>query len=937
MTILNRLFARVWNFGLGRRGDDRLREEIAGHVAMQAEENVRAGMTPSEAHRQTVLTLGAVEAIREQYHEEEGLPLLEHLLYDFRYALRQLRKSPGFTITAVLTLALGIGATTAIFTLVEQVMLQSLSVTRPDQLWRVGFRPHCCEWAGYSQDHDDDAPGNWNLFPWEAYKLFRANTTGFQELAALQAGNQSLAVRRAGSAGLPETANGEYVSGNFFETLGVSAWRGRLLINADDREGAPPVAVMSFHAWQKKYGSDPSVVGSTYQINGRAFTIIGVAPAGFIGANVTSWGVPDIWLPLSTEPLLLGGTTRIKNPRVDWLDLIGRVRAGTNPKTLEAQLQSELHGWLASHVADMSPQERAVWQKQTLRLSPGGAGFSSLRRYYSESLLLLMITACCVLLVACANIANLLLARGLRNRQQTAVRVALGASSGRLVRNALIESVTLSLIGGAAGVAVAWAGARLILYLAFHTQEQRSWIPVQATPSAPVLLFGLGVSLLTGVIFGVAPAWMSSHAEPVEAMRGANREVGGGRHWAQKTLVIAQVAVSLVLLSAAAMLGGSLRNLEHQDFGFDPEGRYLVSINSPILSGHKQEQLVPFYREIQDRLSAIPGVRSVSATTYAPMAGGQWGHDIRIQGKPEPGPTDDVSADWTRITPGFFDSIGVRVLAGRTINEDDNGNGRHVAVVNEAFAKKFFGNQNPIGRRFGPGPIKNSGTYEIVGVVQDIHYVTWSFADPDRPMYYVPEAQTVAFDQRDLQSDELLSQNLFNIVVWAPGRPANIPMQVKKALAAVDPNLMIYDIQPYTRVIQVTFDQQNMIASLTWLFGAVGLVLAAIGLYGVTAYGVEQRRSEIGVRMALGADRGSVVAMVLRGAFWQVGIGLGIGIPAAIGAGYLMASQLFGVTPWNPLLLAVATVLLGLAVLFAAMIPARRAASIDPMQALRSE
>jgi putative ABC transport system permease protein len=448
------------------------------------------------------------------------------------------------------------------------------------------------------------------------------------------------------------------------------------------------------------------------------------------------------------------------------------------------------------------------------------------------------------------------------------------------------------------------------------------------------VLFALGVSVLTGVIFGVAPAWMTSHAEPVEAMRGANREVGGDRHWAQKALVIAQVAVSLVLLSAAAMLGGSLRNLEHQNFGFDPEGRYLVSINSPILSGHKQEQLVPFYREIQDRLSAIPGVRGVSATTYAPMTDGQWDHDIRIQGKPEPGPKDDVSADWTRIMPGFFDTIGTQMLAGRTINEDDNGNGRHVAVVNEAFARKFFGNQNPIGRHFGPAPVKNAGAYEIVGVVQNINYVN---EGPDRAMYYIPEAQMVHFDQRDLQSGELLSQNLFNIVIWAPGHPANIFMQVKTALAEVDPNLMIYDIQPYTRVIQGVFDQQNMIASLTWLFGAVGLVLAAIGLYGVTAYGVEQRRSEIGVRMALGADRGSVVAMVLRGAFWQVGIGLGIGIPAAIAAGYLMASQLFGVAPWNPLLLAGATVLLGFAALVAAVIPARRAASTDPMQALRGE
>jgi putative ABC transport system permease protein len=596
-----------------------------------------------------------------------------------------------------------------------------------------------------------------------------------------------------------------------------------------------------------------------------------------------------------------------------------------------------LHGWLASHLAEMSPQEKAVWQKQTLRLSPGGAGFSFLRRDYSEGLLLLMVTACCVLLVACANIANLLLARGLKNRQQTAVRVALGASRGRLVRNALLESVTLSLIGGAAGVAVAWAGARLILSLAFHTQVQSSWIPVQATPSTPVLLFGLGVSLLTGVIFGIAPAWMTSHAEPVEALRGANREVGGGRHWAQKALVIAQAAVSLVLLSAAAMLGGSLRNLEHQNFGFDPDGRYLVSIGSPMLANYKQEQLVPLYRQIQDRFGAIPGVRSFSAATYAPMSGNQNGHDIRIQGKPEPGPKDDVSADWTRITPGFFETIGASMVEGRTINEDDNENTRHVAVINEAFAKEFFGNQNPIGRHFGPGPMRNAGTYEIVGVVQNIHYVTWGFRDPARAMYYIPEAQTVPFDQRDLQSDELVSQNLWNIVIWAPEHPPNMFMQVKNALAEVNPNLVMYDAQPYSRVIQETFDQQNMIASLTWLFGAVGLVLAAVGLYGVTAYGVEQRTSEIGVRMALGANCGSVVAMVLRGAFWQVGIGLGIGIPAAIAAGYLMASQLFGVKPWNPLLLAGATVLLGLAALVAAAIPARRAASIDPMQALRSE
>ena len=857
------------------------------------------------------------------------------MLADFRHALRQLRKSPGFTLTAVLTLALGIGATTAIFTLVQQVMLQSLPVTQPELLWRIGDQPRCCNWGGYSQDGDGE-PNDWSLFPWETYKLFRANTPAFEHLAALQAGNASLGLRRAGSSTPPETGNGQYVSGNFFQTLGVSAWRGRLLTDADDQEGASPAAVMSFHAWREKYGSDPSVIGSTYQINGHPFTIVGVTPPAFIGAKMVAWGMPDIWMPLTAEATVDGVTSRLKNPRVEWLDLIGRVRPGTNPSALQAQLQSELHGWLASHVADMSPQEKAVWQKQSLRVSPGAAGFSQMRRDYSQGLLLLMVTACCVLLVACANIANLLLARGLKNRQQTAVRVALGASRGRLVRNALLESVALSLIGGVAGMAVAWAGARLILYLAFHSVTHSTWIPVQASPSAPVLLFALAVSALTGAFFGIAPAWMTSHAEPVEALRGANRAVGSARHWAQKALVIAQAAVSLVLLSAAAMLGGSLRNLEHQNFGFTPDSRYLVYIN-PTLSNYKQERLVPLFREIQDRLSAIPGVRAVSEATYAPLSGDQWGHEIRVAGKPEPGPKDNVFADWTRVTPGFFDTVGAKMLAGRPITEDDNGNTRPVAVINEAFAKRYFGNQNPIGQHFGPAPIKNAGTYEIVGVVHDIHYVSWGFRDPDRPMYYIPEAQTVHFDQPDTQSYEIWSQNLYNIVLWTAGHPPNVREQVKSALAQVDPSLVMYDVAPYSVIVQSTFDQQKMIASLTWLFGAVGLVLAAVGLYGVTAYGVEQRTSEIGVRMALGADRASVIAMVLRGAFWQVGIGLGIGIPAAIGAGYLIASQLFGVRPWNPLLLAGATVLLGLAALIAALIPARRASSIEPMQALRSE
>jgi predicted permease len=850
------------------------------------------------------------------------------LIQDLRFGLRILRKSPAFTAVAVLTLALGIGATTAIFTLVQQVMLRSLPVARPEQLWRIGDAVRCCYSNGYTQGDGSFLPPNdWSFFSWEAYKLFSANTSAFEDLAAFQIGegNAELGVRRAGSAAPVETANGEYVSGNFFKTFGISAWRGRLFADADDQEGAPPVAVISFHAWQGKYGADPSVVGATLEMNSHPFAIVGIAPPGFFGAKIADSGMPDFWLPLTTEPLIAGATSRFKNPRLAWLDLIGRVRPGTNPKRLEAQLQVELHQWLASHVPDMTSREKTLWEKQTLHLTPGGGGVSLMRENYKASLWLLLMAALCVLLVACANIANLLLARGLKDRHQTALRAALGASRGRLVRKALTESLTLSVFGAAAGIAVAYAGASLILHLA--VTGPGTWVPVSPAPSAPALLFALGISVITGVVFGIAPAWMTSHAEPIEVLRGANRSVGGNRHWAQKTLVIVQAAVSLVLVSAAAMLGQSLRNREHQNFGFDTSGRYLASID-PKISNYKQEQLVPLFREIEDHLRAIPGVRMASAVLGAPLSGWVWPHDIRVEGKPE----GDGSSGWTRVTPGFFKILGDKIEMGRPITDEDNADTRPVAVVNEAFARRFFGNENPIGQHFGPAPQKNAGMYEIVGVASDV-----DFGDGPEPMYFLPEAQSTHFDEPETEEREVWSHYLYNIVIWAPGNPPGMQAQVKKALADVDPNLVMYDVQPYSAVIHADFAQQNMIASLTWLFGAVGLLLAAVGLYGVTAYGVEQRTSEIGVRMALGANRGNVLQMVLQAAFWQVGIGVALGIPAAIGAGYLIASQLFGVRPWDPLMLSGATLLLGLAALIAAVIPARRATRVDPMVALRHE
>ena len=854
------------------------------------------------------------------------------MLADLRGALRQLRKEPGITATAVITLALGIGATTAIFTLVHQVMLKSLPVTKPEELWRVGDQVRCCNWGGYTQDTD----GDFSLFSWEAYKNFRAQTPEFIDLTALQAGNAPLGVRRAGSRAQADTRNGQYVSGNFFRTLGVQPWIGRLMTDADDREGAPSVAVMSYHVWQEKYGSDPSVVGANYQINGHPFTVIGVAAPGFYGAKLSGWGMPDFWLPLTTEPLIDGATARLKRPNGNFLDLIGRVRPGVDPKSLEAKLKVELHDWLASHVPDMEPAEKQLWPQQTLHLIPGGAGVAAMRDQYEDGLKLLLIAAGCVLLVACANLANLMLARGFKDRAQTSLRVALGASRGRLMRKVLIESVLLAMIGGVLGIGVAYAGTKLILYLAFPSSGLNSYVPIQATPSWPILLFTLGVSVLTGVLFGIAPAWMTSHADPADALRAASRSVGAGRSWAQKSLVISQVAVSLVLLSAAALLGRSLRNLEHQNFGFEAQGRYIAWIN-PMLGNYKPEQMEPMFRRIDDSLLQIPGTRMVAPALYAPMTGDSWNEGIRIEGRPEPAAKEDTGASWARVMPGFFETIGAKILMGRPITDADTGATRKVAVVNQAFVRRFFKDQNPIGEHFGIDKIKYSATFEIIGVTNDMRYLTYNYKKPVRPMFWVPEAQTVQYDDPAYMSGEIWSHYLYNIVIWAPGNPPGMAERVRKALASVDPNLVLYDVDPYTKVVSADFQQENMIATLTMLFGVLGLLLAAVGLYGVLAYMVERRTSEIGVRMALGANRGSVIGMVLGGAFGQVGVGLVLGIPAAIGAGRLMSTQLFGVKPWDPVMLMLATLLLGLATLLAALIPAWRAAGVEPMIALRTD
>jgi predicted permease len=844
------------------------------------------------------------------------------LMEDVRYALRQFAQAPGFTATAVLTLALGIGATTAIFSLVHAVLLNSLPVAKPSELYRVGDVENCCVNGGL-QD-------NWSLFSYDKYRTFRDGTPGFVELAAFQSGSDLLGVRRVGSNQPAQSQRTEYVSGNYFSMFGIGAYGGRVFTPADDRKGADPVVVMSYRTWQQKYGQDPSVVGAGFTLNGQPFTVVGIAPPGFFGDRLQ--GMPEFWIPISDEPLVNGPSSILDFPQQDWLDVIGRVAPGADVKSIEAHLQVELQQWLLSPVAKLEPAEQALVPKQTLHLSPGGAGVQMMRDEYQAGLHLLMWVSGFVLLIACANVANLMLVRATTRKQQTSIRAALGAPRARQIGLVLTESTVLALLGGLAGVAIAFGGTRLILQLAF----QKNDVAIHATPSLPVLGFTFVVAFLTGILFGVAPAWMTAAADPADALRGANRSTGqGGGAWTQKSLVVAQAALSLVLLCAAGLLTQSLRNIQRQHFGFNTANRYILHID-PQMAGYKPTQLTAFYRQLHDTLAAIPGVSRVSFSLYSPMEGNNWGETVYIEGQAPPPPdTDQNNASWVRVSNGYFDAVGTKIVQGRAITDQDTATSQRVAVVNQIFAKRFFKNESPIGKHFGDLDQKYAGQFEIVGVTEDTEYRQPTRQIP--PMFFLSALQTVTYDDPRFRTFEDRSHYLNAVELQTLGNVSGLEPQVRRALAQVNPDLAVIDFLSFAEQVKGNFSQQAMIAKLTSLFGLLALVLASVGLYGVTAYSVERRTSEIGIRMALGADWFNVLKLVLRGAFLQVGIGLAIGIPATILGGRAMATQLFGVKPYDPNILFLTTVLLSFAAFIAAIVPAHRAATLQPMRALRTE
>lgn len=837
------------------------------------------------------------------------------LIQDLKNGFRRLWKNPGFTAVAVVTLALGIGANTAIFTLVNAVLLKSLPVKDPGQLYRLGNENNCCVIGGY-QD-------NWAVYSYELYRQFREHTPEFSEMAGFQSGTQELAVRRSGSAGAAAPFEGEFVSGNYFSVFGLNAFAGRVISPSDDSAGAPSVAVMSYRTWQQHFGLDPSVIGATFAINTVPYTLVGIAPPGFFGDRLQP-DPPDFWMPLATEPVLEGKDGLLNRADSHWLYVIGRLKPGAKPASVQSEVTVELQHWLSTR-PDLSDYSKSQLPKQHINLAPAGGGIQNMQMETAVGLHLLMGIAGLVLLIACANVANLLLARGAAARAETAVRMALGAPRSRLVRQILTESVLVAVVGGIAGLVVAFAGTRTILLVAFRGAD---YIPISPAPSLAVLGFAFLLALVTGCVFGLAPAWVTSHSDPADALRGAGRSTRDRASLPRKSLVVLQVALSTVLLIGAGLLTETLRNLENQRFGFEPEGRVIVRVN-PLLAGYKTEQLPALYRQLEEKLPQIPGVESASFSLYSPMRGDDWSENIYIEGHPA---DERIGASWDRVGPRYFETIGTRLLRGRTIGDEDAPASRQVAVVNETLVRKFFKNQDPLGKHFGMDTASHSGDYEIVGVVEDAKYQ--AAREPAYATFFLPLCQ---MSKDPKQTWMIYSHYIGDIELRLAGKPANLEAAVRRTLADIDPNLTVLSMASLSEQLTRNFNQDRLLARLTELFGGLALILACVGLYGVTSYSVARRTNEIGIRMALGADRQRILGMVLRRALFQAVLGLAIGVPTALGGARLLAAELYGVKSYDPKILTLAALILASCALVAGFIPARRATKIDPMVALRYE
>jgi predicted permease len=884
-----------------RQRDADLRDEIQAHLDLLTDEYVGRGLTRDHARAAARRDFGGVEHMKDRYRDQRGLPAIDAIVGDVRYAVRMLRKSPVFTSVAVVSLALGIGANTAIFSVLDAVLLKLLPVKNPAQLFELGGRE----------------------YSYPAYRALRDEGRAFTELFA--SGGTDVQTVEIDD-GPSERAGISLVSGNYFAALGVSPALGRTFTDADDRvPGASAIAVASYRYWQRRFGGDAAIAGRSIRISRAPFTIVGVAPPEFFGERVGE--APDLWVPVTMQAEVLPGKQWLTRHTVSWLNLIGRLKpdvsvaqASASTTIIYRRFQEQASGSLAS------AERRQEIASEIIELVPVGKGLSRLRRQFSTPLRVLMGAVAFVLLIACANITNLLIARADARRREIGLRLALGISRRRLVQQLLTESLVLASIGGVAGIVFARWGIDALLRL---LSTDGSPLPVAIALDARLLGFALLLSLVTGVLFGIAPAWQSARLDVLASLSG-RRSATGLLHGTRSTVthaglsrlaVIGQVALSIVLVMGAGLFARSLANLKRVDLGFTPERLLVVDVD-PKAIGYRDGQYGAFCRRLLDRFAAVPGVSSVTFSENGLLTGRDSDASIRPEGF-APSGSRDLRASFDVVGPRYFPTVGMPVLSGRGIDERDDASGPRVVVINEEMARFYFAGANPIGKRIARG---QDDDWEIVGVVRDakLH----GPRDKKERRYYLPY-----FQQRDPE----FSSTRFTVRTAAGIAPSHLIASLQQAARAEDKTLPILSAATAAELFDRTLAQERMLATLAGTFGALAMVLASVGLYGVMAYRVARRTSEIGIRLALGAARSDVLWLVLRESLALILAGLAIGVPLALGVSRILQSLLFGLRATDPGTLGAALLVMTAIGALAGYIPALRAARIEPTEALRCE
>ena len=940
MTSLRIFLSKLRGLFLKRKLDEEMADEISTHLEMQIEDHLRQGMTPEEARYLALRKFGGVEQVKETYREGRTLAPLETFVRDLTYGLRMMRRSPGVTAVAVLSLALGIGANTALFSVVDAVLLKTLPVADPQQL--VLFEWHAARVfriSGMSGTSNVETPPGMralSLFRYDVFDKMRvaqaASTEGpLSDLFAFA----PLSELTAKLGDQPEIINGQAVSGEYFAGLRVNPIIGRAISAEDDRPGAAPVVVLSYQLWQDRFNSNPGVIGQQLKLNQQSLTIIGVAPPGFNGTLQVGYQ-PAVTVPLNIEPLLRGENSTLGTPGKPglwWLNVMGRLKPGATAEqarqTLNGAFQTAALEAMPPPRKSSDPAQLAPKDYPNLITEAGDRGMLDRRKSYAPTIYGLFIVVALVLLIACANLANLLLARATLRRPEISIRVAVGAGRWRLVRQLLTESLLLAGLGGVVGILFAFWGNRALLAL---TDRDTGLLPngVELSLNWRVLVFTLAISLLTGVLFGLVPAWRATSMDLSSTLKQSGRTTGRMSHFS-KGLLVMQVAVSALLLAGAGLFIRTLYNLQRVELGFNPEN-LLVFRLQPERAGYKDERLLKFYQQLFDRLDHLPEVRAATFGRIRLIANENWSDSVILPGETAATAPEHETAR-QMVRENYFATMEIPFLRGRQFTVQDNLHAPAVAIVNQTFQQTFFPNEDVLGKHVKFGKVD----IEIVGVVADAKYE--SQREERQPMLYTPWQQ------------ETENVGEMHFALRTTGDSPALADHVRQIVRELDSNLPVTQIGTQTARAQATLGQERLYARLLIFFGILALVLAAIGLFGVLAYSVSQRTKEIGIRMAFGARVAQVVWLVIWQGMKLVLLGLGLSVLIGYALKRMlehqyfardswqrqMAQQLYGVEISDPMTLILIAILLSLVALISCWLPARRAAKVDPLVALRYE